>query len=90
MLGVRSTLPQTDKKLRRALREAERRAQVPQVRGRSYHGLTRTFVTDADDARAASSQSGKSEQTMARIYRQPKPSEKAALAMQLDDLGKRA
>lgn len=90
MVAVETTLPQTDKKLRRALREAEERVGVAQVRGRAFHGFNRTFATDAEDSRAASSQSGKTEQTMARIYRQPKPSEKAALAMQLDDLRKRA
>jgi len=56
------------------------------VRGRSFHAFNRTFATDAEDTRAASSQSGKTEDTMRRIYRQPKPEEKAALALQLDDL----
>lgn len=81
-----TTLPQTDKMLRRPLREAEKRAGVPHVRGRSFHAFNRTFATDAEDTRAASSQSGKTEDTMRRIYRQPKPDEKAALALQLDDL----
>lgn len=83
-------LPITAKKLRQSLREAERLAGVPAVKGRSFHAFNRTFATDAEDARAASSQSGKTEQTMARVYRQPKPAEKAALAMQLGDLRKRA
>ncbi|MCH7533337.1 MAG: zinc ribbon domain-containing protein [Gemmatimonadetes bacterium] len=86
----RVELPQTDKKLRRALREAEQLAGVPEVRGRSFHAFNRTFATDAEDPRAASSQSGKTEETMRRIYRQPKPAEKAALAMQLDGLRREA
>ena len=85
-----TTLPQTDKKLRRPLREAEKRAGVPHVRGRSFHAFNRTFATDAEDTRAASSQSGKTEDTMRHIYRQPKPDEKAALALQLDDLRRAA
>ena len=52
------TAPQTYKKLRRALREAEQLAGVPAVRGRSLHAFNRTFATDAEDPRAASSQSG--------------------------------
>lgn len=82
--------PQTDKKLRRALREAERRAEVKSVKNRSFHAFNRTFSTDVEDTRAGSGQSGKTEDTMRRIYRQPKPTEKAALAMRLDGLRKGA
>ena len=64
----------------------ERRAGVASVPGRSYHGFNRTFATDANDTSAASGQSGKTEETIRRIYKQPKPSEKAKLAMQFDSL----
>ena len=41
---------------------------------------------DAADPTAASSQSGKTEETLRKVYRPPKPEEKAALALQLDGL----
>jgi integrase len=52
------TALQPYKKLRRALREAEQLAGVTAVRGRSFHAFNRAFATDAEDHRAASSQSG--------------------------------
>ena len=50
------TALQPYKKLRRPLPEAEQRAGA--VRGRSFHAFNRAFATDAEDHRAASSQSG--------------------------------
>ena len=60
---------------------------VAHVEGRSYHGMKRAFATDAEGSLAgASAQSGTTEETLRRIYRQPKPEERAALALQLDGL----
>ena len=80
-------LPITENVLRTWLREAEEACGVDQVEGRSYHGMKRAFATDAEGSlKGASAQSGTTEETLRRIYRQPKPEEKAALALQLDGL----
>ena len=80
-------LPITEKALRRWLRQAEEECRVAQVEGRSYHAFKRAFATDAEGSlEGASAQSGTTRETLLKIYRQPKPSEKAALALQLDGL----
>ena len=80
-------LPITEKVLRSRLRQAEDECGVAQVEGRSYHAFKRAFATDAEGSLGgASAQSGTTRETLLRIYRQPKPSEKAALALQLDGL----
>ena len=84
-------LPITAKVLRAWLREAEDACGVAQIDGRSYHAFKRAFATDAEGSlEGASAQSGTTEETLRRIYRQPKPEEKAALALQLDGLRRRA
>ncbi len=73
--------------LRAWLREAEGACGIAQVEGRSYHGMKRAFATDAAGSlEGASAQSGTTEETLRRVYRQAKPEEKAALALQLDGL----
>lgn len=80
-----SGYPITDKKLRAAFREAERRAGVQSLPKRAFHGLKRTFATSAvNDMAAASGQSGTTEATLRRIYRQEHAEEKALLAIALD------
>ena len=80
-------LPLTEKVLRRWLRQAEDECGVAQVEGRSYHAFKRAFATDAEGSlEGASAQSGTTRETLLKIYRQPKPAEKAALALQLDGL----
>ena len=80
-------LPITEKVLRRWLRQAEDECGVAQVEGRSYHAFKRAFATDAEGSlEGASAQSGTTRETLLKIYRQPKPAEKAALALQLDGL----
>ena len=80
-------LPITEKVLRRWLRQAEDECGVAQVRDRSYHAFKRAFATDAEGSlEGASAQSGTTRETLLKIYRQPKPAEKAALALQLDGL----
>ncbi len=80
-------LPITGKVLRRWLRQAEDECRVARVEGRSYHAFKRAFATDAEGSLGgASAQSGTTRETLLKIYRQPKPSEKAALALQLDGL----
>ena len=80
-------LPITEKVLRRWLRQAEDECGVAQVEGRSYHAFKRAFATDVEGSlEGASAQSGTTRETLLKIYRQPKPAEKAALALQLDGL----
>ena len=80
-------LPITEKVLRRWLRQAEKECGVAQVEERSYHAFKRAFATDAEGSlEGASAQSGTTRETLLKIYRQPKPAEKAALALQLDML----
>jgi len=83
-------LPITEKFLPRWLREAEQRAGVDQVAGRSYHGFNRTFATTHDDPIAASGQAGKRRDTMEKVYEGARPDEKAALAVRLDSMLKGA
>lgn len=66
------------------LHEAERRAGIPTVQGRAYHGIKRRFATEAGDRRAASKQSGTTEDTLGRHYEQDDLAPKVALAKNLD------
>jgi hypothetical protein len=76
--------------LPRRLREAEQRAGVDQVAGRSYHGFNRTFATTHDEPIAASGQAGKRRDTMDKVYEGARPDEKAALAVRTDSMLKGA
>ena len=80
--------PMTQRTLRRMLRTAEEQCGIEHVERRAYHGLKRIFATDVDFEHlgGASAQSGTTDATLLRKYKQPKPEEKAALAIQLDGL----
>ena len=68
------------------LREAETRAGVRTVPGRAYHGFKRSFATTVpgEFRRAASKQSGTTEQTLRLHYEQDDMGDKIALAKYLE------
>lgn len=65
----------------------EEEAGVKHVKGRAAHGIKRWFATKAKDRRAASKQSGTSEQTLRGTYEQDWLDEKVELAKKLDRAG---
>lgn len=73
-----------DKTLIGWLHDAEALAKIPTVKGRAYHGIKRRFATEADDRRAASKQSGTTEETLAKHYEQDELAPKIALAKSLE------
>lgn len=76
------------------LHEAEKRAGVPLVEGRAYHGLKRRGVADAGrairDTAVVSKQSGTTKATLDRIYDQDDLEPKAELAIAMQEQRERA
>jgi hypothetical protein len=61
--------PIRQERLNEMLHDAETEAEIPHVRGRSWHALKRAFATILDSA-TASEQSGTRRTTLENVYRQ--------------------
>ncbi len=81
--------PHQNYAIKRWLAPAEKLAGIEHVKGRAFHGLKRRFATDVDDLTTASWQSGTSEATLRRTYRQDDLLKKLRLAEQLSHVAQR-